>query len=316
VARSPDVAFRCARRDRESSDVGDGQVSDGHFRSGPMDPYGRTRQTERQYVKRDEQPGPSPACRVLVVDHDADNRRAAESALRAQGFEVRCATGAIEAMLAVEAAKPDIVFCELGLPGVDGLVLAEALKRGDAREATTVVGFTADVRLKERASLHGRFDALVETPVDWRTLSELLHTLRTRLSPASAGVQPKVSAATVLVVDDDSDSREALTEILEEGGLKVLTADDGHEALNVLRSGQVAVDALLLDLMMPGMDGWTVLAQMKSDEALRRIPVVVMSAGGARALATLPATQPGLTKPLKIERLFDALGAVLPQLHR
>jgi CheY-like chemotaxis protein len=269
-----------------------------------------------KYVKLDASRGSrAPRC-VLVVDHDVPTHGAAERVLATRGFEVRVAAGAIEAMFVVEAARPDIVLCELGLPGVDGIVLAEALKRDGSPAAVTVVGFTERPELAELAAHHGRFDALVQKPLDWHALADLLDTLLAN-EPATTGSVPGPPAtrATVLVTDDDSDLRDTLAEILEDGGMAVLTAENGQEALHVLKSGRVAVDMMLLDLMMPVMDGWTVLARMQRDEELRHIPVIVMTAGGAPALATLPASQPRLAKPLTVDQLLGAVGAVLPRVQ-
>ena len=112
---------------------------------------------------------------------------------------------------------------------------------------------------------------------------------------------------TVLVVDDDADTRQGLCEILEDEGYRCEMADDGSEALGLLDDTPQRVDVVLLDLMMPRMDGWTVLRRMEADPKLRRVPVVVMSAGGARALSSLPAQQLRLAKPIDIDELLPVL---------
>ena len=86
----------------------------------------------------------------------------------------------------------------------------------------------------------------------------------------------------ILVVDDEELNRILLTTSLQESGYAVETAEDGQQALQLLRSGEF--DAVLLDLIMPRMDGYQTLAEMRSDAALRRIPVIVISSmdGNAR----------------------------------
>jgi CheY-like chemotaxis protein len=83
---------------------------------------------------------------------------------------------------------------------------------------------------------------------------------------------------TILVVDDDADIREVLTEVLVESGRDVVTASNGEEALGVLRSA-TTLCLVLLDLMMPVMDGYRVLEARRQDPALSAIPVVVITAG-------------------------------------
>jgi two-component system, chemotaxis family, chemotaxis protein CheY len=80
----------------------------------------------------------------------------------------------------------------------------------------------------------------------------------------------------VLVIDDDSDIRSVVRELLTDEGYQVRTAVNGRDALSTLSSWQP--DVILLDLMMPIMDGWTFLANQQSSQQLRRIPVIVMSA--------------------------------------
>src|SRR5262245_19679786 len=114
----------------------------------------------------------------------------------------------------------------------------------------------------------------------------------------------------VLVVDDDTDLREALGETLRDHGFQCALAADGREALQVLSSAPLP-DVLLLDLMMPGVDGWQVLAHMRSQARLRRIPVIVISASGPQVTGTLPRTQPLLPKPIREDELIRAVERAL-----
>ena len=107
-----------------------------------------------------------------------------------------------------------------------------------------------------------------------------------------------------LVVDDDEDIREILGELLAEQGYRVLRAADGAAALDVLRAGR-AVCAIVLDLMMPGCNGWDFRAQQLQDPAIAAIPVVVMTASGA-SKAGLGDVRI-LRKPLRLPDVVDAV---------
>jgi class 3 adenylate cyclase len=97
--------------------------------------------------------------------------------------------------------------------------------------------------------------------------------------PAPAAVADKASRGRILVVDDDQDNRDLLSRRLVREGYAVLTAPDGKTALEALRSGpSPAIDLVLLDVMMPGLDGYEVLRQLKEDPALRGLPVLMISA--------------------------------------
>jgi len=81
----------------------------------------------------------------------------------------------------------------------------------------------------------------------------------------------------VLIVDDDERNRYALSSYLDMLEMKVFTANDGESALHILRSGKL-IDLVLLDIMMPVMDGYEVLRQVRSDDSLKDIPVIAVTA--------------------------------------
>ncbi len=106
----------------------------------------------------------------------------------------------------------------------------------------------------------------------------------------------------VLIVEDDRDIREELTSLLEENDYCVLVADHGEHALEVMRAGN-RPDAIILDLMMPVMDGWEFREHQKSDPDLARIPVIVTSASetsvDANALLRKPIDRDALLRALE-----------------
>jgi two-component system, chemotaxis family, chemotaxis protein CheY len=120
---------------------------------------------------------------------------------------------------------------------------------------------------------------------------------------------------TLLVVEDNPDLRSALVEVLTDEGYSVLSAENGEEALQVL-SG-VTVEAILLDLEMPFMDGREFLRRRVKSPELSAIPVVVLSAWVERV--PTPTATRILTKPATIEAilgmLHDVLGTVRPALR-
>jgi CheY-like chemotaxis protein len=120
---------------------------------------------------------------------------------------------------------------------------------------------------------------------------------------------PKPPVPSVLIIDDDSGSREALAELLVDEGYDVATAEDGAEGLAYLRVGH-RPRVILLDLMMPGVDGWDFRAEQKRDEELAHIPVIAISAAGKLLDADY-----SLRKPIEIETLLtllrDVMGAPL-----
>jgi CheY-like chemotaxis protein len=110
---------------------------------------------------------------------------------------------------------------------------------------------------------------------------------------------------TILVVDDDTDLRETLGELLVEEGYDARLFDNGRHALEFLRDGGDP-RLILLDLMMPDMNGWQFREEQLKDDRLREIPVVVMTA--SRSLEAVPiAAQEVLYKPVGLGELIDAV---------
>jgi CheY-like chemotaxis protein len=107
----------------------------------------------------------------------------------------------------------------------------------------------------------------------------------------------------VLVVDDDADVRETIAEILRAEGVVVVVARDGLEALSHLTSGAARPSLILLDLMMPRMDGWQLLEHMGGNPSLASIPVCIVSASGCLP----PAPRMALHKPFEIQALMDVV---------
>ncbi len=113
----------------------------------------------------------------------------------------------------------------------------------------------------------------------------------------------------ILVVDDDADIRETLVEILEESGHRAVSASNGNEALEVLRAAPDRPCPILLDLMMPGMDGRTFRAEQLKDPSLAPIPVVLLSAFRDTAETARELDVAGhLPKPVSLDALIKLVG--------
>jgi CheY-like chemotaxis protein len=109
----------------------------------------------------------------------------------------------------------------------------------------------------------------------------------------------------IMIVEDDRDIRETLAELLEDEGYEILTAGNGAEALDLLRGGAEPPSLILLDLMMPVMDGRSFRLEQRADPQLDRIPVVVLSAyHDAAAQAAELEVAAFLSKPLRPDTLM------------
>ena len=112
-------------------------------------------------------------------------------------------------------------------------------------------------------------------------------------------------APCVLVVDDDEDLREMMATLLRDVGYSVDTAEDGAQALAQMRECRPCV--VLLDLMMPNVDGWQVMQEMASDPELARVPVCIVSAQSKSAPVHAARVLP---KPVTRDALLHAIGTL------
>jgi hypothetical protein len=126
---------------------------------------------------------------------------------------------------------------------------------------------------------------------------------------SDSGIIPKVSVngrQTVLVIDDDPAARDLLERFLSKEGLQVLTAGRGEEGLRLARKTQV--DVITLDVMMPDMDGWAVLAELKADPKLANIPVIMLTIVDQKNLGFALGASEYLSKPIDRDRLLHIIG--------
>ena len=128
-------------------------------------------------------------------------------------------------------------------------------------------------------------------------------------------MKKKLKNKRVLIVDDDERNRYALSSYLDMLEMKVITANDGESALNILRSGKT-IDLILLDIMMPVMDGYEMLRLLRNDASLKEIPVIAVTARAMKGddLKCLEAgASDYIPKPVVLEELVALLRVWLPQ---
>jgi len=197
---------------------------------------------------------------VLVIDDEAAVRELMQRYLTREGFRVITAAGGDEGLRQARALRPDAITLDVMMPGLDGWAVLSALKADPAIADIPVVMLTI-VDDRNLGYTLGAADYLTK-PIDRERLVSVLERYRRD--------QP------VLVVDDDPEIRELFRRMLEPDGYTVLEAENGRAALERLRD--VTPSVVLLDLMMPEMDGFEFTAEFRRHEAWRTIPVVVVTA--------------------------------------
>ncbi len=243
--------------------------------------------------------------KVLIVDDSLTVRMDLAEAFRAAGIEALLAGDA--ASMREQLAREDValVILDVVLPDADGLELLQELRAREHSPAVLLLSTEADVRDRIKGLRTGA-DDYVGKPYD---SGYVIARARALLAPRSN--PPQAARSTILVVDDSPTFRAELQRLLEEGDYAVATATTGEEGLKLAASLRPA--AILVDSVMPGIDGATLIRRVRLDAALRGTPCVLLTAseGQGAELRALDAGADAFVRKEDIELILLRLAAVL-----
>ena len=214
-------------------------------------------------VEEESQPPVVGGSSVLVIDDDAAVRELVKRSLSKEGLDVMMASGGKDGLELARKYRPDVITLDVQMPGMDGWEVLKTLKADPELREIPVIMMT-NIDEKSTGYALGAAEYMTK-PVD-----------RERLVAALKKFRDNASTRPVLVVEDDSAVREVVRRALSQDGLKVLEATNGREALE--RVAQTVPSLILLDLMMPEMDGFAFIEELRSNDEWSRIPVVVLTA--------------------------------------
>lgn len=262
---------------------------------------------------------------VLIVDDNASAREALAAMVRKLGMRCDTAADGMQALhMLQEAARQEspygLALLDWRMPGMDGLDLARRMREqqdlAKTPAALMVTAFGRDEVQLQAAQLGPR--GLLIKPLTASALRSCIReALRDPESPPpespAAGPSPQqrypgLPGRRVLVVDDNVLNREVATELLEQAGISVQTAQDGLQALQLLDTQPF--DAVLMDVHMPGMDGLNVTHTIRTRSALRHLPVIALTAQAyveERARIEAAGMNAHLTKPVDDVLLYETL---------
>jgi CheY-like chemotaxis protein len=241
----------------------------------------------------------APSKQILVVEDEPDIAELIRYHLEGNGYRVTTADRGEEALAKTHQEKPDLITLDIRLPDIDGFEVLQRLK-SDEETADIPVVIVSIVPDREDGFRLGAVD-YVTKPID-----------EGRLLSAIGAILPKEDS--ILVVDDDRDTTRLVQEVLGRAGFTVRAANNGFEALAVARQEQPGL--ILLDLKMPGLDGYEVLKHLKRDRATQDIPVIVVTGSVTdeevkrKKVLALGAAQ-FLTKPFAIDDFVEEIRQVL-----
>jgi HAMP domain-containing protein/CheY-like chemotaxis protein/signal transduction histidine kinase len=260
--------------------------------------------------------------RLLVVEDNKAEQLGIHELLGHDDIEIVNAATGQEALEVLRRQPCDCVVLDLRLPDMSGFEVLECMRAEQALADVPVVVFTGrELSASEDAQLHTMARSIVVKGVESpeRLLDEtalFLHRVITDLPSEKQRMLERLNSSdedllgrTVLLVDDDSRNIFALSSALERRGMHVLTATTGREAIALLdETPDLAI--VLMDIMMPEMDGYQTIESIRRNPAYRRLPIVALTAKamkGDREKCLEAGASDYLAKPVNTEQLLSAL---------
>ncbi len=246
--------------------------------------------------------------RVVIVDDSLTVRMDLAEAFRAAGFETELCGTAAEARVCFAAARPDVVVLDLLLPDGDGIELLGDLRAAEGGDHTVVLMLSSETEVQDRIlGLRTGADEYVGKPYDaGHVVARSRELLRARQAA------PNLGRPSVLVIDDSPTLCAELGRALESRGYEYLAASSGEEGLRL--AADRLPNAIVVDGVLPGIDGATTIRRLRLDAALRSIPCLLLTASDAPG-AELHALDAGadafVRKNQDVEVILARLGAVL-----
>ena len=247
--------------------------------------------------------------RLLVIDDEASERSALRNLLRQDRVEIDDAGSAEEALERIAHNAYDCIVLDLGLPGLSGMELLERLAASGS-VPPVVIYSGRDLSREENLRIRQYTDSIVikgaRSPD--RLLDEVslfLHRIRQQPSAGAIDVADGLRGHQLLLVDDDMRNLFALSKVLRGWGLKVSMAQDGPRALRMLDE-EDGLELVLMDIMMPGMDGYEAIRQIRAQPRFAQLPIIALTAKamrGDREQCLAAGANDYLSKPVDLDRL-------------
>jgi CheY-like chemotaxis protein/signal transduction histidine kinase len=260
--------------------------------------------------------------RLLVVEDNAAEQLGITELLASDDIDIITASTGAEALETMRAQAYDCVVLDLRLPDMSGFDVLEQIRNDAALADVPVVVFTGrELSAEEDAQLHTMARSIVVKGVESpeRLLDEtalFLHRVVTDLPPEKQRMLERLTSSdedlvgkVALLVDDDARNIFALSSVLERRGMRVRTATTGREAIEIIESTpDLAI--VLMDIMMPEMDGYQTMQVIRDKPLLRRLPIIALTAKamkGDREKCLEAGASDYLAKPVNTEQLLSAL---------
>jgi signal transduction histidine kinase/CheY-like chemotaxis protein/CHASE3 domain sensor protein/HAMP domain-containing protein len=267
-----------------------------------------------QIIHRDSQ-------KVLIIEDNPKHAQALSYFLESHDIRSEIKSEIAEGFDVLQRKEVDCVILDMGIPDPQGYEILENIKKNQGMEDLPVIVFTGkSLSMKEELKIKKYADSIVvKTAHSYKRMldevSLFLHLMeepeksKKRGNKNQNGLTNVLSDKKVLVVDDDVRNIYSLTKALELLNMRVLTAIDGKEALLVLVENP-DIDVVLLDMMMPNMDGYETARHIREQHRFKNLPVIAVTAKamtGDREKCISAGASDYITKPVDIDQLLSLL---------
>ena len=262
---------------------------------------------------------------VLVVEDDDRQRESVRQLLARNDVEIAPAATAAAALELLRETTFDCVVMDLNLPDMSGYELLQQMTEQEGVSFPPVIVYTGRALSRDEEQHLRRFSKSIiikDARSPERLLDEVtlfLHQVEAELPPEQRQMlelarsrDSALEGRTVLVVEDDVRNVFALSSILEPTGVRVEIARNGREALDALgragSDGQPVIDLVLMDIMMPEMDGYTAMREIRKRPEWRRLPIIALTAKAMKddqEKCLAAGANDYIAKPLDVERLLS-----------
>ncbi|KAF0246164.1 MAG: two-component histidine kinase/response regulator motif-containing, partial [Planctomycetota bacterium] len=262
-----------------------------------------------------------PVKYLLVLEDDEAQRRGLSEMLGGKDVDVTAAGTGGEALKALESKPFDCMVLDLRLPDMTGFDLLGKIRENPGLGHLPIVVYTGkSLSRKEEAQLRKNAGAIIvkdvnsperlfnETALFLHRVTATLPEHKRRMLLDTLQMDPLITDRRVLIVDDDIRNIFALTSVLERHGLKVAYVQNGKEAVELLKSRSQGVDVVLMDIMMPEMDGYEAMRQIRTQDDLKTLPIIALTAKamkGDRERCIEAGASDYIPKPVDTEQLLS-----------
>ena len=271
--------------------------------------------------------------RVLVVEDDPRQRESIRELLANDAVQITGVASANEALLELKATTYDCMVVDLNLPDFSGHDLLEKMARQTDAAFPPVIVYTGRAMTKDEEQRLRRFSKSIiikDARSPERLLDEVtlfLHQVESQLSPerqqmlkTARNRESALEGRRVLVVEDDIRNIFALSSVLEPKGISVIIARNGREALDALtrtsKEASASVDLVLMDIMMPEMDGFTAMREIRKRSEWKHLPIIALTAKAMKddhEKCLAAGASDYIAKPLDVEKLLSLVRVWMPK---